>query len=520
MAERNIDGWLRWEPCGPEVGQSVVAQLARDLPRFFAGINLVRGRTAELPFYESHVLVELGMSRGDTVQTAFVLRGPEQVVWLNGESSPIHETNDDESLHLTDDTVEPYLRFFLMFLRGDSAAFVLIESPEQLQLDGDDEEGCKSLNELRSDVRALTRREGADGGWEFDGSVAYKGTLFNATFAVASNGLVEMIDDDSLGVLEGIRAPKAARLELSVSQPSDREITEALVGALLEEALQYLDDSRRDGGGLLRHFNSGTQSDRPIDQFRRLIEGSNPVVIVTSDIPFVEDFVAGQVAPELLSSGRVVRGQALIETNDDLRCQVPIESSARLYLVSFHTYRALFDLDRVAHELSLSDATVLIGCERIDQVPDALRRTADLVINLPPIGKSRFTRLFERVFQAPPVDAWVESGADWTRYLVATDFHIPRRLDLPPEEAVPFLKDRVRERLEGVSADDGPSLDELHGMGEARRVAEDLIADIQAAQAGACPGPPSTRECFWLVPPEPARRPLLGRLRRRVGSRS
>ena len=65
------------------------------------------------------------MSRGDTVQTAFVLRGPEQVVWLNRESSPIHETNDDESLHLTDDTVEPYLRFFLMFLRGDSAVFAL-----------------------------------------------------------------------------------------------------------------------------------------------------------------------------------------------------------------------------------------------------------------------------------------------------------------------------------------------------------------------------------------------------------
>ena len=130
---------------------------------------------------------------------------------------------------------------------------------------------------------------------------------------------------------------------------------------------------------------------------------------------------------------------------------------------------------------------MLIGCDRIEQVPEPLRRIADLVINFPPLGRSHFSRVFERVFHAQPDDGWEETGADWTRYLVATDFHIPRQLDLPPEEAVHFLRDRVRQRLQQVSADDGPSLSELHGLGEARRIAEDLILDIQAAQAGRIP---------------------------------
>jgi hypothetical protein len=35
----------------------------------------------------------------------------------------------------------------------------------------------------------------------------------------------------------------------------------------------------------------------------------------------------------------------------------------------------------------------------------------------------------------------------------------------------------------------------LHGLGEARQVAEDLIADIRAAQTGVLRGPRSTAAC-------------------------
>ena len=363
----------------------------------------------------------------------------------------------------------------------------MIEAPEQLTIDVEDAEGQASLQAARSHVKPLVQRDGEDGGWEFDGYVAYGEALFAATFAVAADGDVTMIGDNPLEDLEGITAPAMPQLELAVVRPSDREITEVLVGVLLEEALQKLDGREQDGSALFRHFNDGTQSKGPLEQFRRLIEDSNPIVILQSDIPFVEDFVAGQAAPQVVASGLVTRGQALLEQNDDLRCQLPMMSITRLYELSFHTYRTLFDVDRVAHELSLSEATVLIGCERVDQVPEPLRRIADLVISFPVLDRSRFARVFERIFHEPPAGDWEDVGPDWTRYLVAADFHIPRQLQLPPAEAIALMRDRVNQRLQQVSADDGPGLSELHGLGEARRIAEDLIIDITAAQAGRIP---------------------------------
>src|SRR5439155_18671370 len=43
------------------------------------------------------------------------------------------------------------------------------------------------------------------------------------------------------------------------------------------------------------------------------------------------------------------------------------------------------------------------------------------------------------------------------------------------------------DRLRLVSADTGPSLAELHGLGEAKQICEDLMADIRAAQTGQIP---------------------------------
>lgn len=483
----NDEGWLRWEPCEPDLGEASLSQLTEESPRFFAGSHYVEGRRARLPFYDDYVLLELGFSHNDTADTAYVLHGTGGTEWLNGESSPIHEVNEYESLALSADLVEPYLRFFLHFLRSDQGAFVLIESPDQLRLQEGASAETSALSQLRGEIMALTSRGLSDDRYEFDGTVAYADVLFHATFAVAIDGNVEMIDDQPMCELVGVDVPQLPKLELGVARPSEREITEVLVGLLLEEALQKLSGRDEGGSALLRRFNDGTQSGGPIEQFRRLIKDSNPIVILESEIPFVEDFVAGQAAPHLIESGRVLRGQAILEQNDDLRCQLSVSDYVRLYLLSFHTYRTLFDVDRVAHELSLSDATVLIGCERLEQVPEPFRRIADLEISFPAIDRSRFSRIFERIFHEPPSADWDELGFDWTRYLVIADFYIPRQLDLPADEAVEFLRERVEQRLQLVSPDDGPSLSELHGLGEARRVAEDLILDIQSALAERIP---------------------------------
>ncbi len=508
LSEKGVEGWARWEQCERERGEEALSRLAVKWPPFFSASTFVNGREARLSFYEKHRLLELTVVRDRGLEPAFVLHGPEQTLWLNGQSDPIHETNEVERLVLTDMTVTDYLRFFLYFLRSDLGAFVLIESWDEVEPgeDGrtatDDANATLTLAAVRNMAAAIQPHR-VDGRWLCDGTVTYDGSVFRASFAVQSDGTVEMIGDEKLGELGSISVPEAPSLELAaqttqdraslartgssehaIEPPSDREVTEAVVAVLLEDAIREMNSRSLDDNMLLRHFNSETRTDKPqtaIEQLSNLVEGSKPVVIIESDVPFVEDFVAGIVAPHRVASDQVARASAM--GGDDLRCEVAVSAITGVYLLSFHTYRGLFDAERVAHELSLSDALVLVGCNRSDDVPEPLRRITDLVLTFPQVDHQRFKRIFERVFHAKPTAVSESVGPDWTRYLVPADFHTPRRLDLSPDDAQRFLRERVQHRLTQVSPDVGPRLSELEGLGEARQIAEDLIEDIQAARA-------------------------------------
>ena len=130
--EKPVEPWAVWEPCGDEQAAEALARLAGQTPQFFAGSSLVSARSARLPFYATHRLIELHFVRDHGPERAFVLHGPDDTRWLDGESGPMHETNQAESLALTDATVHHYIRFFLYFMRSDEGAFVLIETPSKL----------------------------------------------------------------------------------------------------------------------------------------------------------------------------------------------------------------------------------------------------------------------------------------------------------------------------------------------------------------------------------------------------
>jgi ATP-dependent Zn protease len=522
-----LDSWVSWRPFGDEQVSGVLCRLAGRASR--RGAARVSARCASLPFYASYELIELQFAGDDGPEYVFGLDGPEQTVWLDGSSAPVHETNTAASLVLTDETVSDYIRFFFFFVRGDSGPFVLVEAQDDIDLASDgasDEQNGGTpevgASELRARLQDLRRRASPlatrgveqDGRWTADCTVAYGDALFASTLRVSSNGEVEMVDDEPIGQLDGLSVteyrPLAGLLNEGEGEvisghppqgdgevgpgadepdelPRDRDVTEAIVTVLLEDAIRERDSDALQSSMLLRHFNAETGDDKPIDRLARLVVNSVPVIIVESDIPFVEDFVAGLIdGPDHLVSGGG-GSRAGVLPGDELRCVVDLDARTKLRLLSFHAYRGLFDPERTAHELALGDATVLIGCERSADVPEPLRRIADLVLTFPRIDRGRFARIFERVFAAKPTPGWDAPGADWTRYLVPADFHMPRRLSLNPDEALRFLMDRVQTRLNQVTPDVGPRLSELHGLGEARQICEDFVTDIRAAQAGQIP---------------------------------
>src|SRR5207244_4285055 len=129
-------------------------RLAERAPELVAASALEGVRGADLPFYESHVLVELRFAGGGGPERVFGLHGADATRWLDGSSGPIHDTNAAESLELTDDTVHDYVRLFLYFVRGDSSPFVLIEAPDELATSSENPD----LAAVRSQVTPITTR--------------------------------------------------------------------------------------------------------------------------------------------------------------------------------------------------------------------------------------------------------------------------------------------------------------------------------------------------------------------------
>ena len=499
--------WAKWEPVDHDVGDHLLGRLREAYGDYFADASSIMVIVTTLSFYKNHRLDLLEFVGRRGLERVFLLEGVGDVHWLNGESSSIHDANEADDVHLTDVNVADYLKFFLTFLRMEGAAFILVESPDDISAreastsEGEDDE--LTLDDARRSVQPFAMRAGDDpGSWVATAAIAYRGDLFTAEFLVSETGFVEMVDDEPCGGLGQLVVPPFQVLWLpdevdnSKSESDspgegieptgdplhDRQITEAVVAVLLEDAISELNSSSSSKSSLLRHFNAETQSGKPIEQFSRLLFDSKPVVVIESDIPFVEDFVAGLFDTKDKYSSFTLRAGSM--TSDDLRCELAMNASCTEYLLSFHTYRSLFDDERVSHELALSEARVLIGCNRVADVPEALRRVTDLVITFPQIDRRRFARIFERVFRAKPPLDWDEPGADWTRFLIPADFHIPRRLGMGAEDALSLLRDRVQSRLDLVTPNQGLGLAELHGMGEARQVAEDLIEDIRAAQTG------------------------------------
>ncbi len=560
--EKTLGPGFPWQALDGTNAEALLTALRAQDPDTYAEWSLENARKVRPPFYSRFTLIELRLARDGLRRVRYVLAAPDALLPLTGSSGSLHAANEAEKLFLRDVDVLDYLRFFVFFLHGSEGPFTIVESEDELDLPAgapDDDE--VNLVRLRSRVRPL-RVGGQDGQGRslVPATIAYDGTLWRTTLAVATSGEVEMIDEkepESLGSVEvpvcayldspevqaASRPPAAATAAAETAAPatadgaaadtdpapsiepeptlldetvSDRDITRAVVSVLLADAVR-----ERIGNTLLKRFNSQTQADEPIAQLARFVTGSHPIIIIESDIPFVEDIVAGLIEPGLGEPGKPSVDRAKAVSGDDLRCFLDLSGIATgdYFLISFHAYRSLWDAEWMGHELAIHSSTVLIGCDRLVDVPEPLRRVADLVLTLPRIDRRLFPRIFMRALGAPPPTNWDRGGPDWTRYLIAADFHAPRRLRLSPAQAVQYLRQRVRTRLRQVSAVDSPSLSSLHGLGEARQVAEDLIADIRAAQSGAIPWSAIDRGLLLVGPPGVGKTTLARAIARDCGVR-
>jgi len=459
------------------------------------------GRVAPLPFYETFQLYHLTLNppRGAGLDL-FALASSETAYLLDGSSAPIRYALGDENGQITSETAPDYLRLFCFGLRSGKGAFVLFEQsevdPEDIDsVFGDRSEEWREHARMIAELAAPLNEEDSGDGAAFcyRAPVQYSDHLWSSRFGVEPDGHVEMLEDDELAEnvppelipsSPALHQPRVARLLLEARQTqashSGRKILNALVQLLLESAL-----AKRPPPRILAHFNARREEGEPLERFARFVTRTHPVVAIESALPFVEDTVAELIGHWVGQPVPIVRPS--VSSHDDTRIEMSMRELKRkgaVTLIPLHAYRGVVDVDRVAHMLGAHDVACLIGCAQLSDVPWSLRQVVDLTLELPRLTPELFGTLFERVMGTPPPEGWDEGDTHWVTHVHHADFQHPEGLELTPEETLEHVRDRAASRLRDVEPVEGLGLGELHGLGEARRFAEDLITDIHEAMSG------------------------------------
>ena len=281
---------------------------------------------------------------------------------------------------------------------------------------------------------------------------------------------------------------------------SRRPVILELVELLLERALEAQSRNR-----LLGHFNASLPNSRPLRQFALMVASSSPVVIIESSIPFVEEPISEIVNAHLPPKRRlgVHRSTIGVDSNGQeavTEVYLPNQGPG-LVLMPLQVYGKAMQVERLAYDIVARDLGAIITCTRFGDLPESLRRHTDLVLRLPPVDATIFETVFERIFGQPPKRGWRRGGSRWVKYLLHTDFEHPRRMRLDREQALEFIRSQVQDRLRVIEPGSGLGLKDLHGLGEARQFAEDLIADIHAAMAGRLDWSQVDRGALLVGPP-------------------
>ena len=256
-----------------------------------------------------------------------------------------------------------------------------------------------------------------------------------------------------------------------------------MVELLLERALRDQAKNR-----LLVYFNASLPTANEVQRFAALLSSSSPVVVVETTIPFVEETMS-EVVNGLLPTGAplsIYRGDVILDANGQemlVNFGLPMQGPA-IVLIPLQVYRHVMEMERLTFDIAARDLAAFITCERFADLPESVRRFADIVLRLPALDAASFETLFERVIGQPPPATWRAGGTEWVKHLLHTDFEHPRRMQLSRSDAYAFVRSQVGDRLGAVDPVEGLRLDQLFGLGEARQFAEELIADIHAALSG------------------------------------
>jgi AAA+ superfamily predicted ATPase len=461
-----------------------------------------------LPFY----------ARGTWLVRAWPVGAPESAAayafWsdggfhaLDGTSAPVHDANVREDILLEDDNVLLYAAFFCRYVHGNDGPFWPVAHPDDLNDGGPRDAAAPPAPRPESVIAPPTVARRAEGdGWTVGLCVQYGDALFRATFAVKPDGLIDMEADEPLAA--GVPYDRARNapppewragadgIELAGhSSPAPRHPSQRAVQRTVGEAmarLQLLRALRAGEAGALFTPKS-TDDEGLLAEFAAFVVDSAALVLIESRTDYIERLVADLLVAHY---GRPVRIQRSTYSQvPEPGVQVPDVVNRDLLLLSLHESARVRRPQAVAFVLGSTDAAALVGCRSRADVPESLRQIADLVLDLGSLDGAAFRDLFCEVFDCPWPAGHDVSAAAWLPYFEPADLQRALRDRAFRDGATPgaawqagdalaAIEARALERLARYLPDESRRLGDLVGLGEARQVVQDLLADFMAALEG------------------------------------
>ncbi len=151
-----------------------------------------------LSFYENHFLVEVSRHDQHPPLTRVAITNDKgDVTVLNWTNEPIHKLNREVPVHLAEDSMLDYVRFFFTYVRGSHGRFLVIDSVDDIDWREEPAPaGRKALGKMIEPMTVKAREK--DGTVVFSLSIVFKDSLFTAEAHLKPDGYLSLHNEELL----------------------------------------------------------------------------------------------------------------------------------------------------------------------------------------------------------------------------------------------------------------------------------------------------------------------------------
>lgn len=191
---------LKLEALEAEAAAAIIAETKSLLEAKNMDLGALELRVASLPWYDEYKFYILQ----DHEQTRYMLHKTGDTEMMNWTNEIIYRVNDKAPIKLDRKNVILYSKFFFHYVRGQLGRFILVEKPDDVAwLDNANAEEMQKVNDRLMPV--TYKGIGRDNRYLLTASVVFKNALFKTNIRVASDGLMELTDEELL--LEDLNVP-------------------------------------------------------------------------------------------------------------------------------------------------------------------------------------------------------------------------------------------------------------------------------------------------------------------------